>query len=87
MKISDKKVTFEDLNVMLHSIPQLHVVVLSLLCPTVVQFTTSTNQQEYSALINPILTTKDIQVGEAGTINIDSTLSDHKATYILVVLQ
>lgn len=37
-------------------------------------------------LIDPILTTIDIKVGGAGTIEIESTVSDHKASHFSPVL-
>ena len=47
--------------------------------PTRVTYSTQT-------LLDPILTSHDVNIAEAGTLNIDSRLSDHKATYITLTV-
>lgn len=83
-EITDNIIIIGDLNVDLLSIPQTHVIhdimsngnfVNNINEPTRVTNTSST-------LIDLVLSTPAVKVHESGVLNIDSSVSDHKAIYI-----
>lgn len=83
---SDKIILVGDLNVDFLNIPHTHSV-LDLLSShflenTITEPTRVT--QNTSTLIDPILVTRDIPVFESGVLNVDHSVSDHKATYVCV---
>lgn len=81
---SDKMIIAGDINVDLLTVPRTHIIleisstynlVNNIHEPTRISHTSNT-------LLDPIFTTTDIQVYESGTLVMDSSVSDHKATYI-----
>ncbi|XP_062604444.1 uncharacterized protein LOC134266236 [Saccostrea cucullata] len=81
---SDKIILVGDINVDLLTTPQTHIIheiiathnlVNNIHEPTRITHTSST-------LLDPILTSVDIQVRESGTLVMDSSVSDHRATYL-----
>ena len=88
-EISDNIIIVGDLNIDFLNIPRNHQIreilssnnlVNKIREPTRISNTTRT-------LIDPILTTNDIKVVKSGTLEVEPSVSDHKATYISVSLK
>ena len=84
-EISDKIILVGDINVDLLNTPQTHIIreIISThnLTNNIHEPTRTTNTS--STLLDPILTSVDIQVCESGTLTIDASISDHRATFNL----
>ena len=83
-EISDKIILVGDINVDLLNTPQSHIIreIISThnLINNIHEPTRTTNTS--STLLDPILTSVDIKVCESGTLTIDASISDHRATFI-----